>query len=72
VVPKVRETAEAIRANGWPTVVQVDGGIAPSTIAQVAAAGASEFVAGNAVFGGPDPGLATRQLGQLAAAAQRG
>jgi ribulose-phosphate 3-epimerase len=71
VVPKVRETADAISANAWSTIVQVDGGIGPATIGDVAAAGATEFVAGSAVFGEPDPGLATKRLRELALAALR-
>jgi ribulose-phosphate 3-epimerase len=69
VVPKVAETAEAVRASGAATVIQVDGGIDRSTIGRVAQAGAREFVAGSAVFGAADPGLATRDLRELAATA---
>jgi ribulose-phosphate 3-epimerase len=72
VVPKIAETAEAVQARRGDTVLQVDGGIDPSTIAQVARAGAREFVAGSAVFGSADPGLATRHLLELAAAAIAG
>jgi ribulose-phosphate 3-epimerase len=69
VVPKIEETADAVRALGYRAVIQVDGGIDRSTIAAVARAGAREFVAGTAVFGAPDPRLATRQLRELATAA---
>jgi ribulose-phosphate 3-epimerase len=69
VLPKVKETSAAIRQHGWPTVVQVDGGIAADTIEAVAQAGATEFVAGHAVFDSTDPAAATRHLRELAIAA---
>ena len=71
VVPKVRRTADEIQAHGWPTVVQVDGGIGPATITAVASAGASEFVAGNAVFGALHPGQAVKELRELAIGSPR-
>ena len=66
VVPKIRQTADAIRARGSSAVVEVDGGIDAQTIASVAAAGAELFVSGNAVFGAKDPRQATRHLRELA------
>jgi ribulose-phosphate 3-epimerase len=39
-------------------IVEVDGGIDPSTAGRVAAAGAGLFVAGSAVFGADDPAAA--------------
>jgi ribulose-phosphate 3-epimerase len=39
-------------------VIEVDGGIDADTAPRCAAAGASMFVAGSAVFGSPDPGTA--------------
>jgi ribulose-phosphate 3-epimerase len=69
VVPKVRETADAIGRRG--PVIEVDGGIDGSTIASVARAGATVFVAGSAVFGSANPRLATRRLRELAEAAVR-
>jgi ribulose-phosphate 3-epimerase len=43
-------------------VLQVDGGVDLETIGRCAAAGATSFVAGSAVFGKPDPGEAVRAL----------
>jgi thiamine monophosphate synthase len=50
---------------------QVDGGVAPSTIDEVAAAGANVIVAGSAVFGAAAPGdvMATLRSAVDAAAA---
>ncbi len=56
---KIARMATAV---GPDTVVQVDGGVDLSTIAGCAAAGATSFVAGSAVFGQPDPGEAVRAL----------
>eukprot|EP00871_Galdieria_phlegrea_P004201 jgi/Galph1/4782/GphlegSOOS_G3413.1 len=51
VVPKV----EKLR-NCFPELnIEVDGGISPSTIGQVASAGANVAVAGSAVFGADNP-----------------
>jgi len=69
VVPKIRQTAEAVRARGAAAVIEVDGGINQSTIGATAEAGARVFVAGNAVFGSEDPRGATRNLRELATAA---
>ena len=43
-------------------VIEVDGGIDAETAPRCAAAGASMFVAGSAVFGTPDPGTAYEEI----------
>jgi ribulose-phosphate 3-epimerase len=53
VVPKVAALRAEIARRGLATDVEVDGGIAPDTVAAVARAGANVFVAGSAVFGAP-------------------
>jgi ribulose-phosphate 3-epimerase len=47
--------------------LQVDGGVAPATIARCREAGANLFVAGNAIYGQPSPGEAWRALTALVA-----
>ncbi len=42
--------------------LQVDGGVQPSNIAQIAEAGADTFVAGSAIFGQPDYAVAIQAL----------
>ena len=42
--------------------IEVDGGIDASTAPRCAAAGASMFVTGSAVFGAPDPGTAYEEI----------
>jgi ribulose-phosphate 3-epimerase len=46
----------------------VDGGIDVDTVGDVAAAGASIFVAGSAIFGQPDPAAAYRRIADAAGA----
>jgi len=70
VVEKIAKISAAIKAKGCHAAVEVDGGIDPTTIAQVAEAGATIFVAGNAVFGQRDPGAAVANLRHMADATQ--
>lgn len=49
--------------------IEVDGGIDPLTAAPMAAAGASLFVAGSAIFGAPDPARAYAEIATAAGAA---
>jgi ribulose-phosphate 3-epimerase len=46
--------------------IAVDGGVSPANVADLAAAGASTFVAGSAVFGSPDPAATVSELRRLA------
>ena len=50
VVPKIERLRERIEKRGLNVEIEVDGGIAPSTIGQVSSAGADVFVAGSAIF----------------------
>jgi ribulose-phosphate 3-epimerase len=62
VVPKIAALRADIARRGLATEIEVDGGIAPDTVAEVARAGANVFVAGSAVFGAPDPAQAYADL----------
>ena len=48
--------------------IEVDGGIDAETAGPIAAAGASLFVAGSAIFGSPDPAHAYREIAAAAGA----
>jgi ribulose-phosphate 3-epimerase len=65
-IPRSESKIEAVRAllrsRGNQAPIEVDGGIDASNAARVVAAGASILVAGNAIFGAPDPERATRDL----------
>jgi ribulose-phosphate 3-epimerase len=49
--------------------IEVDGGVDAGTVGSVAAAGASLFVAGSAVFGADDPAAAYAEIAKAAGAA---
>jgi ribulose-phosphate 3-epimerase len=58
---------ERLRALLGPGVaIEVDGGIDARTAGPCAAAGATAFVAGSAVFGAPDPAAAYREIAAVA------
>ena len=59
---KVRECKSMITAAGSATLIEVDGGVGLSNAAELIAAGADVLVAGNAVFGTPDPAQTIHQL----------
>ena len=65
--PKIAELRRRLDEAGHDVDVEVDGGIAPSTVAGAAAAGANVLVAGSALFRDPE-GLphATSELRELA------
>ncbi len=62
VVPKVEEASRLASVGELALVIEVDGGIDPSTVGRMSAAGATMFVAGNAIFGQPDPVAAARAI----------
>jgi ribulose-phosphate 3-epimerase len=62
---KVGRLSEVVGAG----TIEVDGGIDTGTAAGVAAAGASLFVAGSAVFGADDPAAAYTSIAEAAGAA---
>jgi ribulose-phosphate 3-epimerase len=59
---------ERLRSLAGEARIEVDGGIDTGTAGAVAAAGASLFVAGSAVFGAPDPAQAYADIAQAAGA----
>lgn len=69
VLPKVRRIRELIDRAGANIDLEIDGGIAPDTAAEVVRAGARVLVAGNAVFGQPDRKAAIELLRKQALSA---
>jgi ribulose-phosphate 3-epimerase len=51
VLDKLREVRRRIDASGRNIRLEIDGGVNPKNIREIAAAGADTFVAGSAVFG---------------------
>jgi len=62
VLPKIEEARRRIRESGRDVWLEVDGGVKPDNIAQIARAGADTFVAGSAVFGSRDYAATIRDL----------
>jgi ribulose-phosphate 3-epimerase len=61
-IDKVARVRELLDAAGSSALIEIDGGIDMSTVARAVKAGARMLVAGNAIFGQPDPEVATREL----------
>ena len=61
-IHKIRSLAEIRSRNSYNYRIEVDGGIALDTVAEVVRAGAEILVAGNAVFGQGDPKINAQQL----------
>jgi ribulose-phosphate 3-epimerase len=72
-IPRSESKVRAVRAlldrHGSRAPIEVDGGIDVNTAPRIVAAGADVLVAGNAVFGSPDPERAIRDLRAAATAA---
>jgi ribulose-phosphate 3-epimerase len=62
VLDTVRAARKDINTRGLRTVIQIDGGIDMQTIGAAAEAGATNFVAGTAVFRHEDPARAVSDL----------
>ncbi|MDG2045604.1 MAG: ribulose-phosphate 3-epimerase [Halioglobus sp.] len=59
---KLREARDMIDASGFDIRLEVDGGVTPKNIAEIAAAGADTFVAGSAIFSQPNYANVIRQM----------
>jgi len=66
MLPKIRRTRDAIRSAGLPVSIEVDGGVSRQTIEQCAQAGATNFVAGSAIFKAEDAYTEIATLRELA------
>lgn len=71
VLDKVRTIRSVIDRDDLQLLVEIDGGIADSTIEQAAEAGVDCFVAGSAVYGGDDPAARVAELRRKATAARK-
>ena len=65
---KLRAVRKRIDALGKPIRLEIDGGVKPDNIGEIAKAGADTFVAGSAIFGKPDyAGIVTQMKAAVAA-----
>ena len=69
---KLREVRSRVTAAGRDLRVEVDGGIKPANIREVAQAGADMFVAGSAIFGADDYAATIAEMRKELAAAAPG
>jgi len=65
-IAKIALLRRMISERGLNTLIEVDGGVSPQTITNIAAAGADVFVAGSAIFNSPDYRQTILTLRQLA------
>jgi ribulose-phosphate 3-epimerase len=70
-IPAVLDKIRKLRAMAPSLDIEVDGGIKPANVIEVAAAGANVFVAGSAVFCAPDYAQVIRDLRQNATRAMQ-
>jgi ribulose-phosphate 3-epimerase len=67
---KLHDLTELCTRKSVELLIEVDGGVDDTNIAQLTAAGANVFVAGNAVFSATDPAGMISKLKSLSAAAR--
>ena len=68
---KLRVVRARIDATGRPIRLQVDGGVKPDNIGEIAKAGADTFVAGSAIFGESDYGAVIGEMKRVVASVRR-
>jgi len=68
-IKKIKTLKKMITERGLEAGIEVDGGVSPATIGDVAGAGANIFVAGSAVFGQPDYAKVIREMKSICQAA---
>ena len=66
VIDKTRQLKATIARRGLAVGIEIDGGVSPATIGEIAQAGANIFVAGSAVFGQADYAKVIGELKTLA------
>jgi ribulose-phosphate 3-epimerase len=68
-IPESPDKVARMKSLAGDAVIEADGGVDPDTVPSIAAAGASLFVAGSAVFGSDDPAAAYAAIVSAADAA---
>lgn len=64
-VEKVKELRAMIEKGGYDCLIEIDGGVGESNVAELSQAGVDVFVAGSSVFSAADPELAISGLRNL-------
>lgn len=65
VLTKARKLSESMKSENPNAFIEMDGGISADNIKQISDAGVNVFVAGNSVFGAPNPANAVKELKSL-------
>jgi ribulose-phosphate 3-epimerase len=65
MIPRIRLVREYITRNGCKCDLQVDGGINPETALQAVQSGANVLVAGQSIYGEPDPARALKNMRKI-------
>ena len=68
---KLRAVRERIDRTGRAIRLEIDGGVKPDNIAEIAKAGADTFVAGSAIFGQPDYADVVKRMKDAVAAVRK-
>ncbi len=68
---KISQLKKRIDDLGLAVGIEIDGGISPATIGEVAEAGANIFVAGSAIYGRPDYQAEIKKMRDLAEAGRK-
>jgi ribulose-phosphate 3-epimerase len=68
---KLRAVRERIDRTGRQIRLEIDGGVKPDNIAEIAKAGADTFVAGSAIFGQPDYADVVKRMKDAVAAVRK-
>lgn len=68
---RIRTIRETIEKRNLRALVEIDGGVTLKNFEQLVGDGAQVFVAGNAVFGHPDPAEAVRTMRAIASRGER-
>lgn len=66
VLGKVSMLSKLRGEHGWDFLIEMDGGLGPENIAAAVGCGCDVVVAGNAVFGQPDPNQVIKQMREKA------
>ena len=61
-IDKVRWLSKVRSERGWGYLIEMDGGVGPKNVAEIAAAGCDAVVAGSAVFGQPEPSEVIKEM----------
>lgn len=72
VFPKIERISKMVDERGLEVDIEIDGGVDAENVAEVASRGGNVFVAGNGIYGKPDPVQEIQKIRERAIAARGG